>query len=122
MSFFIRSARHDDVVQLVELAKQFALLNLPGDRSVLSKKIDRSVQSFAGELPKDQAEYLFVLEDTEESTIVGSSLIIAKHGNEVAPHCYFKVLKRDHFSQNLGIGFIHQVLRFQLDTEGPTEI
>lgn len=122
MSFIVRSARHDDVIQLVELAKQFSLLNLPGERSTLSKKIERSVQSFAGELTKDQAEYLFVLEDTEEATIVGSSLIIAKHGNEEAPHCYFKILKRDHFSQNLGIGFIHQVLRFQLDTEGPTEI
>ena len=54
--------------------------------------------------------------------IVGSSLIIAKHGSDDGPHCYFKILKRDHFSQNLGIGFIHQVLRFQIDTEGPTEI
>lgn len=122
MSFIVRSVHHDDVVQLIDLAKQFSLLNLPGDRKVLSDKIERSVQSFAGQLSKEQAEYLFVIEDTEEKTIVGSSLIIAKHGSEEAPHCYFKVLKRDHFSQNLGIGFIHQVLRFQLDSEGPTEI
>lgn len=122
MSFIIRSARHDDVTQLVELAKQFALLNLPGDKKILGQKIENSVLSFAGELPKEKTEYLFVLEDTEERSIVGSSLIIAKHGSEEVPHCYFKVIKRDHFSQNLGIGFIHQVLRFQLDTEGPTEI
>lgn len=122
MSFIIRAVQHDDLTQLVDLAKQFSLLNLPGDRKVLSQKIDRSEQSFAGKLPKDQAEYLFVLEDIEEKLIVGSSLVIAKHGNEDVPHCFFKILKRDMFSQDLGIGFIHQVLRFQLDFDGPTEI
>ena len=58
MSFIIRAVQHDDLTQLVDLAKQFSLLNLPGDRKVLSQKIDRSEQSFAGKLPKDQAEYL----------------------------------------------------------------
>lgn len=122
MSFVIRAVQHEDLTQLVDLAKQFGLLNLPGDRKVLEKKIDRSEKSFAGELPKDQSEYLFVLEDTEEKMIVGSSLVIAKHGNEDVPHCFFKILKRELFSQDLGVGFIHQVLRFQLDTDGPTEI
>ncbi len=122
MSFLIRSACSDDLLQLTDLAKQFNLLNLPGDRKVLAEKIARSEASFAGDLSKDKAEYLFVMEDTEENQVVGSSLIIAKHGSEEVPHCYFKILKRDHFSQDLGIGFIHQVLRFQLDTDGPTEI
>jgi arginine N-succinyltransferase len=112
MSFIVRAVKHEDLHQLVDLAKQFSLLNLPGDKSVLSRKIDRSVQSFAGNLPNSEAEYLFV----------GSSLAIAKHGNEKVPHYYFKILKRDHFSKDLGIGFIHQVLRFQLDSDGPTEI
>jgi arginine N-succinyltransferase len=106
----------------VDLAKQFNLLNLPGDKKVISAKIDRSEHSFAGKLPKGQAEYLFVLEDTEEKQVVGSSLVIAKHGSDEVPHSFFKILKRDHFSQDLGIGFIHQVLRFQLDFDGPTEI
>ncbi|MFS4459039.1 arginine N-succinyltransferase [Bdellovibrio sp. HCB2-146] len=122
MSFIIRSVRHDDLSQLVDLAKQFNLLNLPGDKKVISAKIDRSEQSFAGKLPKHQAEYLFVLEDVEEKQVVGSSLVLAKHGSDEVPHSYFKILKRDHFSQDLGIGFIHQVLRFQLDFDGPTEI
>lgn len=122
MSFIVRAVKRDDLSQLTDLAKQFNLLNLPGDRKVLSEKIARSESSFAGELPKDKAEYVFVVEDTEENLVVGSSLIIAKHGSEDVPHCYFKILKRDHFSKDLGIGFIHQVLRFQLDTDGPTEI
>lgn len=122
MSFIIRAVHHDDLQQLTDLAKQFNLLNLPGDRKVLAEKIARSQMSFAGELTKSKAEYIFVVEDTEEKQVVGSSLIIAKHGDEDVPHCYFKILKRDHFSQDLGLGFIHQVLRFQLDTDGPTEI
>ena len=122
MSFVVRSVQRGDLQQLTDLAKQFNLLNLPGDKKILSEKITRSEASFAGDLQKDQAEYIFVVEDTEEQTVVGSSLIIAKHGNEIVPHSYFKILKRDHFSKDLGIGFIHQVLRFQLDTEGPTEI
>jgi len=122
MSFIVRSVSTDDILQLTDLAKQFNLLNLPGDRKVITEKVNRSEASFAGDLPKDKAEYVFVVEDTEEKQVVGSSLIIAKHGSDQVPHCYFKILKRDHFSQDLGIGFIHQVLRFQLDTDGPTEI
>ncbi len=122
MSYLIRAVNHDDLQQLVDLARQFNLLNLPGDKKILSDKIDRSVQSFDGKLPKHLSEYLFVIEDLEERVIVGSSLIIAKHGTDEVPHCFFKILKKDHFSQDLGIGFIHQVLRFQLDTDGPTEI
>ncbi|MGZ3689888.1 MAG: arginine N-succinyltransferase [Pseudobdellovibrio sp.] len=122
MSFIIRSVQTEDLQQLTDLAKQFNLLNLPGDRKVLAEKIARSQASFAGDLPKDKAEYILVIEDTEENMVVGSSLIIAKHGNEEVPHCYFKILKRDHFSHDLGLGFIHQVLRFQVDADGPTEI
>lgn len=122
MSFIVRPVSFDDINQLIDLAKQFNLLNLPGDKKVLTEKIERSVQSFAGDLTKEKAEYLFVLEDVEESLVVGSSLILSKHGTEEVPHSYFRVLKKDHFSQALGIGFIHQVLRFQLDTDGPSEI
>lgn len=122
MSFVIRSVRAEDLPQLFDLAKQFNLLNLPGDKKVLAEKIDRSLKSFSGELPKSKTEYLFVLEDVEEKAIVGSSLVMAKHGTDDVPHSYFKIHKRNHFSQDLGIGFIHQVLRFQLDNDGPTEI
>jgi arginine N-succinyltransferase len=122
MSFILRGAEPEDLIQLVDLAKQFNLLNLPGDRKILGDKIERSVASFAGNLPKSHAEYLFVIEDAEEGAIVGSSLILPKHGTDEVPHTFFKVLKKNHYSEDLGIGFIHQVLRFQMDTDGPTEI
>lgn len=122
MSFVVRPVRHDDLNQLTDLARQFHLLNLPGEKKILASKIDRSLQSFSGKLDKYESEYLFVLEDTEEQIVVGSSLIMAKHGNEETPHNYFKIFKRNHYSEDLGIGFIHQVLRFQMDIDGPSEI
>ena len=96
MSFLVRAVKHDDVTQLVDLARQFTLLNLPGDKKIITQKVERSVASFAGQNEKINSEYLFVLEDVEERVIVGSSLIMAKHGNDDIPHNYFKILKRDH--------------------------
>lgn len=122
MNFLIRGIQEDDLGALFDLAKQANLLNLPAEKKVLLEKIERSIESFAGKLPKDEAEYLFVIEDLEDKTIAGSSLILAKHGTRKCPHYSFKILKKDRFSKDLGIGFIHQVLRFSQTTDGPTEI
>lgn len=122
MSFIVRPAQRKDLAQLMDLAKQFHLLNLPHDRSSMTKKIEVSEQAFAGKLPKPESEYLFVLEDLDEKVVVGSSLVMAKHGTEEVPHHFLKVLKKNLYSEDLGLGFIHQVLRFQMDVDGPTEI
>lgn len=122
MSFILRNVALQDLKQLHDLAAQFSLLNLPADKKVLTEKIERSVASFAGDLPPKDAEYLFVCEDLEENQIVGSSLILAKHGTESVPHYFFKVVKKDRYSEDLGIGFIHQVLQLKEDMDGPTEI
>jgi arginine N-succinyltransferase len=122
MNFVLRSVRHSDLKGLMDLASQFSLLNLPADKKILGEKIERSVASFAGKLSKDKAEYLFVVEDLEENAVVGSSLILAKHGTEDIPHYYFKLVKKNRFSDDLGVGFIHQVLQFKEDMDGPTEI
>ncbi len=121
-NFVLRSARQEDLKDLRDLASQFSLLNLPADKKILAEKIARSVGSFAGEIDKSEAEYLFVCEDLETNSVVGSSLILAKHGTEDIPHYYFKITKRNRFSDDLGVGFIHQVLQFKEDTNGPTEV
>jgi arginine N-succinyltransferase len=122
MKFIIRNAQLKDIRGLYDLASQFSLLNLPADRKVLTEKVEKSIASFQGGISKKESEYLFVLEDTENDVVVGSSLILAKHGTEDVPHYYFKIQKKDMFSQDLGIGFIHQVLQLKEDTNGPTEI
>lgn len=122
MNFVLRSVRSTDLKGLHDLAGQFSLLNLPADKKILGEKIERSLASFGGKAEKKDAEYLFVVEDLEDESIVGSSLILAKHGTDEVPHYYFKLVKRNRFSEDLGIGFIHQVLQFREDTDGPTEI
>jgi arginine N-succinyltransferase len=122
MSFIVRPVRHEDLNQLTDLARQFTLLNLPGEKKVLAQKIDVSKQSFEGKLSKRESVYTFVVEDVEEQLVVGSSSVMAKHGTPDVPHNYFRLLKKSHYSEDLGIGFIHQILRFQQDEDGPSEI
>ncbi len=122
MSFIVRSAAREDVQHLYELARQFTLLNLPADRRAIENKVDRSVASFNGEMSKQEAEYLFVVEDIEAGMVVGSSLILAKNGNPKSPNFSFKVIKKERFSRELGIGFIHQILQLKSNNDGPTEL
>lgn len=122
MSFIVRAARREDAQHLYELARQFTLLNLPADKRAIEKKIERSQSSFAGELGKADAEYLFVVEDVEGEMVIGSSLILAKNGTPASPNFSFQVLKKERFSRELGIGFIHQILRLRANTDGPTEV
>lgn len=122
MSFVVRSVQFEDLEQLYDLARQFTLLNLPADRKVLEKKIARSVASFEGDVDRDDAEYCFVVADKEDGFIAGSSTIVAKSGTKSTPNYSFKVLKKERFSRDLGVGFIHQILRLHINTNGPTEV
>ncbi len=122
MAFVLRSVRKDDLRGLLTLTSQFTLLNLPSDTDVLTNKIERSLASFGKQISAAESEYLFVVEEVDSGRIVGSSLIIGKHGTPKSPHVYFKILKREKFSRDLGVGFVHQVLKFCEETNGPTEI
>lgn len=122
MSFVVRTVRREDAQQLYELARQFTLLNLPAEKRRIESKIEKSMAAFAGELSKAEADYLFVVEDLEAEMVVGSSTILAKNGTPNSPNFSFKVLKKERFSRELGIGFIHQILRLNANTDGPTEV
>ena len=122
MSFIVRQAKEEDLNSLYDLAQQFSLLNLPPDKKSIARKIEISQASFAGKLAKEHAVYLFVTEDLENRVISGSSQIKAKHGTPFNPNYSFQLIKKERFSRDLGIGFIHQVLRLKIDTNGPTEV
>ncbi len=122
MSFIVRAVSREDLQQLYDLARQFTLLNLPAEKRTIENKIERSVASFAGELGRSDAEYVFVAIDTESEEIAGSSTIVAKNGTPTSPNFSFKVLKKERFSRDLGVGFIHQILRLRANTDGPTEV
>lgn len=122
MNFIVRGAHTEDVEGLLQLARQFSLLNLPADKKIIAEKIAASEASFSGELPKEEAKYVFVVEDIEQKHVAGSSQIVAKHGVPGEPSYSFEVLKKERFSRDLGVGFIHQILRLKINEDGPTEI
>jgi len=121
--FLIRSAREKDLDQLYELSELVYFINLPSDTEILKHKIKTSMDSFGGELEdKFAREYIFVLEDLERNKVIGTSMVIARHGSPDSPHMYFQLREIQKYSETIHAGFIHNVLRLQFDYDGPTEI
>lgn len=79
----IRPVRTEDHEELLELARQagIGMSSLPPDADVLGRKIENSMRSFAGEpvRPKEES-FLFVMEDTAEKKLVGTTGIVAHVG------------------------------------------
>ncbi len=122
MNFIVRPVEEKDLSNLVSLAGQFSLLNLPADKKVISEKIELSQQSFSGSADMKDSTYMLVAEDLENGWVVGSAQIKAQHGSEENPTYSYKLSKKEMFSKSLGVGFIHQVLKLKVTTEGPTEL
>lgn len=121
--FLIRSVREDDIEELFRLANMVYFINLPADRDILKEKIWKSIESFNGAiLDKFAREYIFVLENIEDKTLVGTSMVIARHGNPKSPHMYFELKEIQKYSETIHSGIIHKVLRLRFDDDGPTEI
>ncbi len=85
--FLIRPASPPDSAALYRLSSTLAVrgfLTLPTSRAEWIRLIDLSQDSFAGKSP--QGHYGFVLEDTASHRLIGSSLLIARHGTPSFPH------------------------------------
>jgi arginine N-succinyltransferase len=65
---------------------------------------------------------VFVLADTREKRLVGTSMIIAQLGRRDAPYIYFDVIEEQKYSQTLDKHFYHTLLRIGYSYSGPTEI
>lgn len=121
--FLIRSVRESDLDDLLRLSRLVYFINLPNDREILKRKIDKSMNSFNGNIEdKFKREYIFVIEDTKEQKIIGTSMIIARHGSPEEPHMYLELNEVQKYSETIHTGFIHKVLRLKFDSDGPTEI
>ena len=119
----LRDVQKGDLPHLKRLAAVLNTVNLPDDEETLEKLIDMSVRSFAGKL-KDpfEREYLFVLEEPRTGAVIGTSMVIAQHGTYEAPHIYYEVSEREHYSASIDRHFRHKVLSIAYNYEGPTEI
>ncbi len=121
--FLIRSVREDDVEELYRLADMVYFINLPSDREVLKEKIRTSMDSFSGVIEdKFAREYILVMVNTEDQSIVGTSMVIARHGSPSCPHMYFQLKEIQKYSETIHSGIIHKVLRLRFEDDGPTEI
>lgn len=119
----LRDVARGDLGGLKKLAATLNSVNLPNNAKVLAGLIDKSVKSFAGKIENPfEREYLFVLEDLRNETIIGTSMIIAQHGTKDAPHIYFQVTEAEHYSATIDKHFRHKVLSIGYNYDGPTEI
>ena len=121
--FLIRSVREEDLEELFRLSEMVYFINLPSDREILKEKIRLSVDSFSGNVAdKFAREYILVMEDLEDQSLVGTSMVIARHGSPASPHMYLELREIQKYSETIHSGFIHKVLRLKFDDDGPTEI
>ena len=119
----LRDVARGDLAGLKRLAATLNSVNLPNNEKVLAALIAKSIQSFAGKIEDPfKREYLFVLEDYRNKTIIGTSMIIAQHGTKDAPHIYFQVTEAENYSASIDKHFRHKVLSIGYNYDGPTEI
>ena len=121
--YLLRDVQRADLPSLKRLAAVLNTVNLPNDEATLEQLIDISVRSFAGKTRDPfEREYLFVLENAKSEEVVGTSMVIAQHGTKEAPHTYYEVSEREHYSASLDRHFRHKVLSIAYNYAGPTEI
>jgi arginine N-succinyltransferase len=121
--YVIRDVQKADLPGLARLARELDTVNLPDDERELGSIIEKSARSFDGRIRSPfERDYLFVMEDTRKRAIVGSSLIIAQHGTRDAPHIFFDVYEKEHYSHSVDKHFRHRVLSIGYNFDGPTEI
>ncbi|HZX94727.1 MAG TPA: arginine N-succinyltransferase [Myxococcales bacterium] len=121
--YVIRDVQRSDLPGLRKLASVLDTVNLPDDEKQLSSILEKSARSFDGRIRDPfEREYLFVMEDMRSGKIAGSSLIIAQHGTRDAPHIFFDVYEKEHYSHSVDKHFRHRVLSIGYNFDGPTEI
>jgi arginine N-succinyltransferase len=121
--YVIRDAHKADLPSLKKLASELDTVNLPNDEKELSAIVEKSARSFDGRIRDPfEREYLFVLEEAKSEKVIGSSLIISQHGTRDAPHIFFDVYEKEHYSHSVDKHFRHRVLSIGYNFDGPTEI
>lgn len=118
----VTKADLDPLVDLASLAGA-GLTNLPRDRTLLKKRIDRSLAGFQT-LPPERPggeSYLFVMEDAENGRVVGACGVMAKVGG-YEPFYSYRI--ETHLFESKAIKVNKEVPLLMLNEEhdGPCEI
>lgn len=119
----VRSIRRSDLPAMVALVQRagVGLTSLPSNIERLTRRIDASEASIAGESEAADAEYLFVLEDDRSGEVVGLCAIAAAVGLRT-PWYHYRLGLSVHASQELGIYRQLQTLFLTNDLTGCSEL
>jgi arginine N-succinyltransferase len=124
MAHQVRMARTNDLDALMELAALTGggMTNFPHDRSALAEKVAWSEQSCTTQIDAPQDEfYLFVLENTATSRIVGTANIYSRIGVRW-PFYSYKLSRVSHVSRGVGRHFSTYVLTLVNDFDDASEV
>lgn len=118
-----RPVRENDLDDIIRLASRagVGMTSLPNDPARLAVRIQRSVDTFAGRLPRGQQGFLFVLEDTELSRAVGVSAIEVAVGLD-EPFYNFRLQRTVRASKELGVYKNQELLNLSYDHTGHSEL
>ncbi|MCP9758394.1 arginine N-succinyltransferase [Aquitalea sp. S1-19] len=120
---FIRPIRFQDLDGLMELARSagVGLTSLPVNEERLTRRISRSMLSFAGDLERADQGYVFVLEDGKTGRIGGICALEAAVGLK-EPWYNYRVGTMVHASEELGVYTRHDTLFLSHDHTGYSEL
>ncbi|WP_034914404.1 MULTISPECIES: arginine N-succinyltransferase [Erwinia] len=119
----IRPVERDDLAQLLTLAGKTGggLTSLPADSDTLSARIERSLQTWQGTLPRAEQGYVFVLEESESRKAVGICAIEVAVGLQ-EPWYNFRVGTQVHASRELNVYNVLPTLSLSNDHTGSSEL
>jgi len=120
----IRPVQTSDLEQVYQLARKApaGLTTLPCDREKLGYKIRESVKNL--DYPPSKAggeSFLFVLEDNESQTVIGTSAVFTKIGG-FQPFWTYEIKSLKNTCSVLGVDKNIDYLQVKTDHDGPSEI
>ena len=121
--FLVRPIARDDLPAVLALSERTGtgLTTLPADADRLSQRIERSLASFAGNAPRADECYMFVLVDVASGRVAGISAIEAAIGLS-EPWYNFRVHTLVHASRALDVYTAVPTLFLANDHTGATEL
>ncbi|ERK10346.1 Arginine N-succinyltransferase [Pantoea sp. AS-PWVM4] len=119
----IRPVERDDLAQLLSLAGKTGggLTSLPADSTTLQARIERSLQTWQGALPRAEQGYVFVLADSKDNRAVGICAIEVAVGLQ-DPWYNFRVGTQVHASKELNVYASLPTLSLSNDHTGSSEL
>jgi arginine N-succinyltransferase len=119
----VRAIRKEDLDGLMYLATQVGdgMTTLKPDVTMLSNRIAVACASFAEQIPAEQRDYLFVMEDTDNGKIVGVSAIKSAVGLD-EPFYNYRIGTLVHSSKELNVYSRMDTLYLSNDLTGCAEL